>query len=237
MTRGQIFSSPTPTWPRFFSRVCLLCRYTAGPTSTLLAMTRRSRLSGGLHLPLAMLSMVSGLGRTRAFQVTTTAAATAGRRCSRAGDPSWASYGGHAARLSVASSARAVGAAAGSRGRGRSGELRMVKVRLAAVRWRARSRLLHHPPFPQLKSRTGPRMPIDVLSQSPLRGSFRLSLFPHSLATLLRRRRVDVWALSTMRPQPQPSTRARLHGTQADDAVQVDEGPSVFSNDRRCGCC
>lgn len=92
-------------------------------------MTRRSRLSGGFHLPLAMLSMMSGLGRTRAFQVTTTVAATAARRCSKTGDLSWVTNGRHTARLSVASGARAVGAAAGNRGRGRNGELRMVKVR------------------------------------------------------------------------------------------------------------
>lgn len=154
-----MFSSPG----RFFALSSVDTQ--TGPTSTLLAMTRRSRLSGGLHLPLAMLSMVSGLGRTRAFQVTTTAAATAARRCSRAaGDPSWASYGGgHTARLSVQSSARAVGAAAGSTGRRRNGELRMVKVRLPAVESTHAMReergqttaigQTHHRPFLQLKSK------------------------------------------------------------------------------------
>lgn len=76
-----------------------------------------------------MLSMVGGLGRTRAFQVTTTAAATAARRCSSSGSsagPAWAGFGGRTARLAVARS----GAVALERnGRGANAKLRMVKVR------------------------------------------------------------------------------------------------------------
>jgi len=95
------------------------------PTSSLLEMTRRSRLSGGIRLPLAMLSMVGGLGRTRAFHLTTTAG-TAAARC-RTGS-SWASHGGQAVRLAATrNSARALGT--GIREHGGNGKLNMVKVR------------------------------------------------------------------------------------------------------------
>ena len=61
-------------------------------------------------------------------------------------------------------------------------------------------------------------MPIDILSQSPLRGCFRLSLFPLSLATLLRRGRVDVWALFVD------------HATTS--AAAVDEGATTWDASR-----
>ncbi|CAM9716376.1 unnamed protein product [Ectocarpus sp. 6 AP-2014] len=96
-------------------------------------MTRRYRLSGGISLPssavIAMLSVMGGLGRARAFQLTSTAAATsaAARRCSSAG-LAWVGHGGRIPRLAgVSSRAGAAGTTAGSRGRGRIGRLAMVK--------------------------------------------------------------------------------------------------------------
>lgn len=113
----------------------IACVENTRPTSSLLAMTRRSRLSGGIRLPLAMLSMVGGLGRTRAFHLSTTTAAAAtaaGRRCRTGSSLTWVrdSHGGQAARLAATrNSARALGTGNRIREHGGNGKLNMVKVR------------------------------------------------------------------------------------------------------------